>query len=231
MSKNLMYPAYLSERAIQSYLKQIPKNDLKSLAVELGVHFNIFSLKSSLSPADKNQALLTQGLAVAAYLERHHPEQIGTLDHPKKYVKGSLKMFSHFLHRRMEKSAFIYFGGSTAQTIVGLSGEASSIITVAQSEIENKNGSRLSSTLPFLIEVLGSDLEVNATRFYLDDPAINLALAFYSMRALNDNGHPAANYTFFARVKLDSEHVKPDLRPSKHTLLASPLFIVNEWKQ
>ncbi len=230
MNKNIIYPAYLSEQAIQALLKQIPRSELKFIASELGIDVQALSLKLPSELNERRQALFSQAQAIVSYLEKYHPNQIGTVDYPRTYVQGTLTMFSHFLARKAERPEFSYFGGSTPQTIVGLAGAASSMIVSVQTEVENKNGSRLSSTLPFLLEVLASDLEISSNRFYLYDPGINLALAFYTMRALNENGRPGATYSFFAQVKLDSEHVPADLRPGKHLLLASPLYIINEWR-
>lgn len=225
-----MYPTFLSEQTIHPLLKQIPRNEAKFIAAELGIDPQLLSSKGALAPNDKKQALFAQAFAVATYLEKHHPDQIGTIDGPRRYVRGTLTMFSHMLYNRADKPGFAYFGGTTPHTILGLSGPSNAICVPTQTEIANKNGSRLASTLPFLLEVCASDLEIHATRFYMDDPAINLSLAFYSMRALSDNGQPAIRYSFFAKVKLDSAYVKADLQPSKHILLASPLYIVQEWK-
>lgn len=230
MSKNIMYPMYLSEQTIQPLLKQIPRNELKVIAAELGTDIQMFSLKSALTSNDKKQVLLAQAFAVATYLEKYRPDQIGTVDAPRKYVRGSLSMFSHMLYSRKEKTDFAYFGGATAQSIVGLAGLGSGTCVKTQTEIENRNGSRLTSTLPFLLEILASEMEIHSTRSYMDDPALNLALAFYSMRALHENGHPSVTYSFFASVKVDSAFVKPDLRPSRHVLLATPLYMINTRK-
>jgi hypothetical protein len=114
--------------------------------------------------------------------------------------------------------------------MIGLTGPGSSVYVSTQTNIENKNGSRLFTTLPFLIEALHSDIEIHSTHFSMDDPDINLTLAFYSIRALHANGQPSMDYSFFARVKLDSAYVKADLQPSKRILLASPLYLANRWK-
>ncbi|HEY0753393.1 MAG TPA: hypothetical protein VGD98_05475 [Ktedonobacteraceae bacterium] len=227
MSKNIVYPAYLSEQNIQALLKQIHKDELKTIATELGINMQLLSPKLALAPNDKQQALFAQALVVATYLEKYYPNQIGTIDEARKYVKGTLTMFSHFLHSRTGKPDLAYFSGSTSQTILSLAGSASSVYVPTQTEIANKNGSRLASTLPFLLEMLGSDMEIHSARFYMDDPDMNLALAFYSIRALQENARPSVSYSFFARVQLDSTYLKADLQPSKHIVLAAPLYIVN----
>src|SRR6266851_4025084 len=125
MSKRLEYYAYLSEQTIQRLFEQIPQNFLSSIALELGLDLHILTVRVTKDKGEQERALSARVKAVVAYLEKHEPEYIGTLDNPKMYIKGTLPMFSYFLPqafgvKESDKPELIYYGGSKNTTILGL---------------------------------------------------------------------------------------------------------------
>ena len=230
--KDLIYPAYLSEHTIQKLFNQIPQNMLGSIAVELNVDVKIFSLKLSKTPAEKELSLISQALAVVSFLRKHQPEQIGTVDEPKKYIEGTLKMFSHYLPqgfgtKENAKPELIYYGGSTEHTILGLAGATSYVNSPTQDPM-----TAVSSALPDLMRVLLKEFDmVSATpRFNPVKQGSRQAKreaghALECIEYMDEyNGPPVQMLSFFAKTKLDSEQIK-GWDWDKRIVLASPLYV------
>jgi hypothetical protein len=73
MSKDLIYPAYLSERTIQTLFEQIPPKILKGIAKDLGIEIQfsggLFGFKVTKASSENQQTLIAKAQAVVTYLE------------------------------------------------------------------------------------------------------------------------------------------------------------------
>jgi hypothetical protein len=227
MSKRLEYFAYLSEQTIQRLFEQIPQNLLPPIAVELGLNLHFVTVKVTKDKGEQEQALSARVKAVVAYLEKHEPEHIGTIDNPKMYIKGTLPMFSYFLPQGFgvnenDKPELIYYGGSNQTTILGLAGAASYVIG-------NTNGrmDHISSSLPYLVSLVAKEFQIVSAHpgFRPVPGSITQVLdAIDYMDEYNRKDQQLQNFSFFAKLKLDSQKVKV-WRGKRRTILASPLYV------
>jgi hypothetical protein len=229
MSKGLEYYAYLSEQTIQRLFEQIPKKLLPTIAAELGIDLYFLTIKVTKDKGEQEKALTTQLQAVVAYLEKHQSEQVGTIDNPKMYIKGTLPMFSYFLPqgfgvKESDQPELIYFGGSTNATILGLAGAASYVYVDTNGRMK-----QVSSSLPFLVNVIAKEYKIipanSRFRPFRDSTTQALAAMEY-MEEYNRQGNQLQNYSFFAKLKLDSQKVSEWRgRGGYRMLLASPLYV------
>jgi hypothetical protein len=227
VSKGLEYYAYLSEHTIQRLFEQIPKRALSSIAVELGIDIKILTAKLTMNKNDSERTLTSQVRAVVKYLEKEEPQNIGTVDNPKKYVKGTLQMFSYFLPQGfgVKEDAtpeLIYYGGSTEETILGLAGAASYVYASTDGSM-----SHISSSLPHLVSVIAKEYKITSShpRFRQRQVSISQVLdTIEYMEEYNREDAHLQSFSFFAKLKLDSKNVAT-WNADKRVLLASPLYI------
>jgi hypothetical protein len=149
------------------------------------------------------------------------------------YIKGTLKMFSHFLPQAFgtkedAKPELIYYGGATEHTILGLAGAASYVHSPTQDPMNP-----VSSALPDLVRVLSKEFNLISAspRFkpIRQGPKQARREAGHALECIeymNEyNGPPVQMFSFFAKTKLDSEQVK-DWDWGKRIVLASPVYVI-----
>lgn len=227
MRKGLEYYAYLSEQTIQRLFEQIPKKSLPTIAAELGIDIHFLTIKVTMDKGEQEKALTAKLRAVVTFLEKHEPEHVGTVDDPKKYIKGTMPMYSFFLPqgfgvKESDPPELIYFGGSTNTTILALAGAASYVFTET-----NGSMNHVSSSLPYLVSTIAKEFKIVPAhpRFRRDPNNFYQALdTIEYMERYNRQGEFLQNYSFFAKLKLDSQNVK-GWNGDQRTLLASPLFV------
>lgn len=227
MSKGLEYYAYLSEQTIQRLFEQIPNKMLPTIAAELGIDLHFLTIKVTKDRGDQKKALTTQLRAVEAYLEKHQSEHIGTIDNPKRYIKGTLPMFSYFLPqgfgvKESDKPELIYFGGSTNTTILGLAGSASYVFGDTNGRMD-----QVSSSLPYLVSMIAREYHIIPAnprfRHNRDNIPQTLDTMEY-MEEYNRQDQQLQNFSFLAKLKLDSQKVI-GWEGDQRILLASPLYV------
>ncbi len=136
-------------------------------------------------------------------------------------------MYSFFLPqgfgvKESDLPELIYFGGSTNTTILALAGAASYVFTET-----NGSMNHVSSSLPYLVSIIAKEFKIVPAhpRFRRDPSNFYQALdALEYMERYNRQGEYLQNYSFFAKLKLDSQNVK-GWNGDQRTLLASPLFV------
>lgn len=226
MSKKLDYYAYLSEQTIRRMFAQIPHKMLPTIAAEVGIDLHFLTIKLSKGSSEQEEALTAQVRAVVAYLEKHESEHIGTIDDPKKYIKGTLPMFSYFLPqgfgvKESDKPELIYFGGSKNKTILGLTGAASYVFGATNGSMDH-----ISSSLPYLVSVIAKEYKIVPAHPAFRNKRQDILQVFDTMEYMEEYGrqYKQQNYSFFAKLKLDSQKVskwEEDCR----AILASPLYV------
>ena len=103
---------------------QIPKKMRDRIAVELGINLGMFSLNVKGKENEEKTPLQTRIeklRLVVNYIEKNM--EVGTVDQPKTYFKGSLPMrwgLYRAQHLGQADKGIVYFGGETAETILGL---------------------------------------------------------------------------------------------------------------
>lgn len=236
MSKDLIYPAYLSARTIQTLFEQIPPKILQGIVKDLDIEIQLtgpVGIKVTKAFSENQQTLIAKAQAVVTYLEKHHPEQIGSIDEPSRYIKGTLRMFSHYLPQAFgtkedAKPELIYYGGSTEHTILGLAGPASYVYNPTQDPMP-----LVSSALPDLVRVLLKEFDMvsatpqfNPVKQGRKQEKREAGHALEAIEYMDEyNGPPVQMFSFFAKTKLDSEEIK-GWDWDKHIVLASPVYVI-----
>jgi hypothetical protein len=138
MPKPIQHYDYLAQDRVKSLYQQIHKNNLLGIPIQASFTLSFFGFTIG-KPAGKESPLPEQLQAVVEYLQRHQPDDIGTVDSPRKYIGGTLSMFSHFVPqgfgvKTTDKPEFVYYGGSTDTTIIGIAGPAANLVGRATTE-------------------------------------------------------------------------------------------------
>jgi hypothetical protein len=227
MGKEVEYYAYLSEHTIERLYAQIGGR-WSFPALGLGIGLAPPFVKFTATKGEgKREDLGVKVKAVVAHLQRHEPHNIGTIDEPKRYISGTLQMFSYFLPQGfggdIRRPELIYFGGSTQQTILGLAGAASYVFTSTGGEMTHE----VSSALPHLTRVIAQNLRVKTMygrALYDEHQALD---AMKYMEVHNRRRHYLENHSFFAVVKLDSYKLSDRITypGGKRVVLAWPLYV------
>lgn len=224
MGKELGYYAYLSEHTIRRLYAQTRRRwYLPALGLEIGLELPFIKLKASTKDG-REEELAAQAKAVVKYLQRHEPEHIGTVDDPKRYIHGTLPMFSYFLPQGFGSAGrppeLIYFGSATDNTILGLAGAASYVFTSTDGKMPE-----ISSALPNLTRVIAQSQQVKTIYprdCYDEDQALD---ALEYMEKYDRPHAQLRRYSFFAKIKLDSNMVEGRDPGDKRIVLAWPLYV------
>jgi hypothetical protein len=119
----MKYYVYISDTKVDMLYSQIPKKMLDKIAVELGINLGMFRLNVK-GKEDQEKTRFEKLKLVVNYIENNL--DVGTVDEPKAYFKGSLPMR---WGRFGSDSGLVYFGGRTAaQTVLGLGGSMAHVI-------------------------------------------------------------------------------------------------------
>jgi len=154
-------------------------------------------------------------------LEREY--KIGTVDAPAEYIKDTLPMFWRLIpsrpaYRRLKHDpGLLYFGGSTAHTVIALVGSPFHLIGRTRDITEEP-----SSDLPDLIAYLNRRFDE------LVDDDYKLADDDFGISAIDHADHmnkdPRIPVEFFAYRILDSADIQ-GFNPDRRLLLYSPLYV------
>jgi hypothetical protein len=245
---SMKYYVYISDAKVDMLYSQIPKNMLDKIAVELGINLGIFSLTAK-GKGNQEESRYEKLSVVVNYIENNM--DVGTIDQPKTYFKGSLPMRWGPLWPGGHEEAknLIYFGAETAETIVGLGGSEHHVIGNQKGESSPNSGKSL---LPFMELALRKELDmslitqrhhddfndrnrqeeiifagvVGATRSMKGAPQ---HLEFLAKRLL-EGSHEAYKPEFLGKtihLMKNGEPVEPseEYEKSYHVVLGSPLYV------
>ena len=131
----MKYYVYVSDTKVDMLYSQIPQNILKKIAAEININLGIFSLNVK-GKENQEKTRYEKLRLVVNYIENNM--DVGTVDEPKAYFKGSLLMrWGAFA----SDSRLMYFSGKTRQTILGLGGSIAHVIGKRKGESEVSGGS------------------------------------------------------------------------------------------
>jgi hypothetical protein len=148
MRHSLKVYVYVSDTKVDMLYDQIPPKTRDSMAIEWKVDLKLIGMKLSMNtPA---QTRYTKLEMVCAFIDAH--EAIGTVDNPKRFFRGDMRMRWGAVGR---ESAMVFFGGVTDRTIVGLGGSLTHVIGGAgKADVELASTNYPSSTLPSIYNSL-----------------------------------------------------------------------------
>lgn len=227
MGKRIMHYEYLAKDSIRMLYEQLPTGVLRSLGGQNSLNLPVVGQLALSTPGRREPAIIDQVRAVEAHLAKHEPEKIGTIDDPRMYIKGTMPMYScflptEFLLKRRIKPEFIYYGGSTGSTILGLAGPVHNLRTKTQASRDSEH--EVSSAQPYLVRVLADEFHVRS-RFKAVDYDDGEALACIEyMEEYNRKGKQLHNLSFLATVKLNSDRID-GLDVDQRIILASPIYM------
>jgi hypothetical protein len=205
----MKYYVYISDSKVDMLYSQIPKRILDRIAADLNVNLGIFSL--SVKEKENQEKTRYEKLKlVVNYIENNM--EVGTVDEPKAYFTGLLPM------RWGEygvDTGLAYFGGKTAQTVLGLGGSMAHVIGNRKGESDTHGGSIGAD----IGAVLGKDLNLPNSFDYsqydrIDDILYTTHFATKRMKG------PIQTLEFLA--KRLAEGIYSD---KSHVVLGTPLYV------
>jgi hypothetical protein len=100
---------------------QIPQSIKKKIATEIKIDLKIFSTTFKDRESSSQETRFSKLALVNEYIDKHI--DLGTVDYPGEYVMGSLGMrWGPIEGYSGEAVPLVYFGGVTAETVIGLAG-------------------------------------------------------------------------------------------------------------
>ena len=118
---------YISETKVNMLCAQIPKKFIRKIAKELKIDINVLFVKAGVKIA-KNQSeesLYAKVNLIEKYIEQNN--LISPIDQPQLYFRGCLPM--RWGPYKVTKGG-LFFGGTTENTIIGLSGSTKHLVTL-----------------------------------------------------------------------------------------------------
>lgn len=213
---------YISQRKIGMYDCQRSRNWWQQLAARLVLisHFKYKDIEIDLPTQDElNQHQKMQ--QIITRIKQEHT--VGTVDQPAEYIHDTLPLFQVLIpsrpgfRRRPDDPGFIYFGGGTKQTSLGLVGSPHHPIGFVPDETARVS----SSDLPRLVIYLNKKMnEIVPGR----PPRYNGLGAIWHADHYNDE--PRIPIEFFAYRIHDSVQSSYGFAPErKRVLLYTPIYV------
>lgn len=141
----LKYYIYISDLKIGVLFSQIQKGTRARLAAELDLELGL--LDRTDGALECGESRLIKLSLVRSYIESL--ANVGTIDEPGEYFGGILKVRWGPYHSFRGEPTFVYFGGATKKTILGLGGSARHVIGAT-----GKSEAHSHSATPVLIAAL-----------------------------------------------------------------------------
>ncbi|KMS79449.1 MULTISPECIES: DUF7019 family protein [Streptomyces] len=207
------YYLYISDSKVDMLLSQIDPAFGRRSTTEAGLSVKLFNVRRSVeAPAPDRTAKLERVL-------RHLEEtgQIGSVDDPAPYFRGSLPMQWGPLQGD-NGGALVYFGGRTERTILGLGGASGHVLGASAPQSQEF----APSSVPTLLAGLASAFAADSVELPAEESS--LAWVHTAGRLLRGPRQPVE---FVARRLLAGPSPYPELdaRPGMRVLLGSPLYV------
>jgi hypothetical protein len=219
MKDKMKFYVYISKTKVDMLYQQIPQPLLKGFAAELKVDLKLLAaeISTTIKKDANEEAWYSKLQIVVSYIERHL--DVGTIDDPKTFFKGSLPMYWGSLGGAKE---VVYFAGQTEQTALGLGGSFHHVIG-------NDVGTQMpimSSAFPQLVAVLAKELNISVPSSndnFWNNPSLALrAVKDYSSFLTSGAGQ---HLEFLAKTYL-REVKDPHSKPAQ-VLLGSPIYVAS----
>jgi hypothetical protein len=228
----MKYYIYISDTKVDMLFAQIPRNILKKISAELNINLGMVSV--SLKEKQSEQTRFHKAKVVSNYINKHL--DVGDIDHPKTYFKGTLPM--RWGPYGDEK--FVYFGGTTKSgTILGLGGSMHHVIGQERGELSG--GAEHSVTFAIVSKIcgeLGIPLDYKRLetmgeprdRREMRKPDDELVLDAVGLSTPQLRG-PTQNLELLAKKLVEGEglvnvwNLVKSEPESKHILLGTPIYV------
>lgn len=230
----LAYYEYLAQERIRNLYQQLGHRRWMLGLGDFGIEVQAFPIPSLRFSAGKSRPagvdvdVVTQLQALMKRMQERHPNDIGTVDEPKRFIAGNLPMFTYSLPRGFgtrpdATPEYIYYGASTQNTLLGLAGPYRNLSLTDQASTDT-GGQHISSAIPCLVNVLAKEYH-RETRYKQYGYSASTALSFVQYaEEYNRPDCPVNNRAFLATVKLDSATMG-NTRMGRRVILATPLYV------
>ena len=204
----MKYYIYISDAKVDMLLPQIPRAAKRKIATEFKIDLKVLSA-SRKAETDISEDRITRLEAVSSFIREYG--NVGSIANPDAYIFDSMTLRMAILHYR-----YLYFGGQTENTILGLSGSVFHLLG-------HQNGPQLKGAFVTSSLLTGVVASMQSSSLSSSD---NLNLyraterANMSMKGLNV---PEEKFEFLAR-RLLYEPADEQYR-THNLLLATPLYV------
>lgn len=225
-----MYPplkhyVYVSDTKVDMYYAQIPPPLLAGIAAELTVDLKVLGsgVSTTLKKEQAEKTRYDKLQVVVKYLEEHRSSDIGWIDAPLVYFKGTLPMFWGKLPTR-DNTKMVFFAGATEQTLLVLGGSAYHVI----GKVGDATIGESSSDLPSLVDILGEELQLQPRSldredFYDEDAALNaIEVMTRKMKGTAQHLEFLAKRLAYDPSSLTHGRTR---RRAKHVLFGTPIYV------
>lgn len=163
----MKYYVYVSDSKVDMLFPQVPHGVKEKVAIEWKIDLKVLGA-SRKSETESEENRIARLDAVVSYIKES--ADVGSVDEGHEYIAGTLPMRWGYLGvNAKQEMPLVYFGGQTAQTVLGLGGSSKHVIGNAGTS----HAFSYSST-PFLtaslVKELGLDLKKVHKRYHTVDP-------------------------------------------------------------
>ncbi len=225
-----MYPplkhyVYVSDTKVDMYYAQIPSPLLAGIAAELTIDLKVLGsgVSTTLKKEQVEKTRYDKLHMVVKYLEEHRSSDIGWIDAPLTYFKGTLSMYWGKLPTR-DNTKMVLFAGATEQTLLALGGSAYHVI----GKVSDVTIGEPSSDLPSLVDILGEELQLKLRSpdredFYDEDAALNaIEVMTRQMKGIAQPLEFLAKRLAYDPSSLTHGRIR---RRAKNVLFGTPIYI------
>ena len=210
---------YISPTKIDALFGQIDQSLVKRIAKKLTIDLKV--LKAELSTTVPDDTVYARLRVILTYLDQR--SLIGSMDYPGSYLAGSLQMkWGPFVrwNETPDKAKLVYFGGATAETIIGLGGSREHVFGNVGGSVAHSH-----SATPEILRVLQKDLGMRLWHEVVDGPDENLALTAVEIASSEMEG-PLQPVEFVAkRLLWGDAKGHYGFYGRRRVLLATPLYV------
>src|SRR5712692_3005987 len=120
----MKYYIYISDAKLAMLYAQLPRSFLHKIASELSINLKLVvtEIGATIKGNQNEITRYTKLQTIVKYIEKHF--DVGTIDEPKTYFKGTLPM----QWGRILRSGVVYFGGTTPRATIALGGSRQHVL-------------------------------------------------------------------------------------------------------
>jgi hypothetical protein len=225
MHPSLKHYVYVSDTKVDMYYAQIPQPLLAGIAAELTLDLKLLGsgVSTTLKKEQTQETHYSKLQVVVKYLEEHMSSDIGSIDAPQAYFKGTLPMFWGKLPTR-DNTKMVFFAAATERTLLALGGSAYHVTR----PIGDATIGEPSSDLPSLVALLTEELQLqphspDKEDFYDEDAALNaIEVMTRQMKGTAQRLEFLAKRLVYDPSSLTHGRIRTR---AKHVLFGTPIYV------
>jgi hypothetical protein len=217
------YFVYVSKSKVDLLYDQIPETALSRIATTLTIDLKL--LKAEFSAKDSQRSLYSKVDIIERYLNEEGV--VGTVDDPKAFFRGEMPLRWGPYGGGFELDEdFVYFGGWTERTLLGLGGSTKHVIGHEGTSYASSH-----SATPYLVEALRRELMSNDFDVDEAEAATVVELATTQMKGMFQEMEFLAKRLAVGHASRYASMVDRGERPlglsgpKERTLLGTPIYV------